>query len=91
MKSICTVAQQAERKGGEGLPCPFLKIEEKCSDFGKSTLFVCVYSLYFYLKMQFSEYFGEKTTEFTPMGQLFCIPYMKRLSKCLYSMKLYHI
>ena len=37
-----------------GLPCPFLKIEKKCSDLGKNTLTVRIYRLSFSFNLSFS-------------------------------------
>ena len=36
---------------GAGLPCPFLKIEKKCSDFGEKALIVPIFGLNFPFKM----------------------------------------
>ena len=37
-----------------GLPCPFLKIEKKCSDLGKNALTVRIYILSFSFNLSFS-------------------------------------
>ena len=46
------------------LPCPFLKIEEKCSNFEKR----CLVSVQLWIK--FLEYLEEKTPQFFPTGSL---------------------
>ena len=38
-------------EGGGGLPCPFLKIEKKCPDFGKKALIVSILGLNLLFKM----------------------------------------
>ena len=49
-------SKQARKQlgGGGGPPCSFLKIEKKCSDFGKSTLTVRIYRLSFSFYLSFS-------------------------------------
>ena len=51
----CTTSGGREGRGEvvEGLPCPIWKIEKSHSDFGKKTLFVCIYELNFHLKCSF--------------------------------------
>ena len=56
------------RRERRGLPCPFSKIEKKQLDFGKSTLFVCIYGIKFSFKIKFSEYLGEKIPTYFPSG-----------------------
>ena len=36
--------------GAEVLPYPFLKIEKRCTDFGKKTLVVCIMGQFSHLK-----------------------------------------
>ena len=52
----------------------------------KSTLYVCIDRLNSNLDCSFKGFF-EKTLKFFPAGRFFCMSYMKRLSKCLYSKK----
>ena len=49
---FCMVCRHPSRGKG-GFPNPFLKTEKICSDLGKNTLIVCIYSLSFSCKMQF--------------------------------------
>ena len=34
-KDIAIIGAELEGREGGGLPCPFLKLKEKCPDFGK--------------------------------------------------------
>ena len=74
-------------KGG-GLPCPFLKIEKKCPNFGKNAQIVVIYGLNLSFKMQFLRVSRRKNRRFFPAGPFFLVLYMSVYQSALIPRKL---
>ena len=62
---------------GEGFPCLFSKIGEKCPNFWKkNALIVVIYGLNFLFKMQFLRASRTKNRRFCSVGPFFLVPLM---------------